>query len=190
MPKWSFDEETDEFKCDALYFAGCAHTETVKIGRAIDPKKRVIELRSGNPHRLEVIGQVPNGGWQEVFWHVCWDNWRLNGEWFSATKPLQKAIAAAVSGKDWTDHVPRLFRRDCDIGEWQEHMLDALDAYEEEVLRKDPCITPTTAAWSFIFDSDFDGRSVLTRHVEAMQSLEAKNPELFASPSPTTGDEL
>ena len=166
MPKTHFDEAAQEYKGDNLYFI--SDGEWIKIGRGGSAANRLRSCQTGNPRPLTLIAEIENIGWQEDFWHCCWNRQRGNGEWFKSTPALIAAIAAAVDGDDWTDHVPPLCSFECDLGEWREHMLDALDAYEDEVVICE-CynMKPAAAARNAIYDPDFDGRSIMTRFIDA-----------------------
>jgi hypothetical protein len=79
----SFDDVEPDVPGDALYVigegAGCS---AVKIGRAIDPAKRLGSLQTGNPHRLFLLHAEPGAGALERSVHGWLDDCRLEGEWF------------------------------------------------------------------------------------------------------------
>lgn len=62
-------------------------TDRVKIGRSIDPQKRLVQLRTGNPTRLKIVaafGPWPDGvaaAW-ESYLHEAFKADRIVGEWF------------------------------------------------------------------------------------------------------------
>lgn len=172
MAKTYFDEATQEYKGDCLYFIEDVAAGAIKIGRGNDALNRLRTCQTGNPRPLELIDAIPNKGWQEAFWHCAWQFNHVRGEWYEADDELRAAIRAIRAGEDWTDHVPPLVLMDNeevpDLGEWREHMLDAMDAYEEVVLIGCcPSLGAREAAAMAIFDGDFDGCSVLTRFIEA-----------------------
>jgi len=81
------------------------------------------------------------------------------------------AIAEVRKGGDWTDHTFVLTEFECDVGEWQGHMLDAMEFYEQIVL-DDECsmMSAEKAALMGIFDPDFDGRCISTRFMDAVNA--------------------
>lgn len=172
MPKTYFDDEAQEYKGDNLYFIEETTSRRIKIGRGANAVARLATLQTGNSDDLHLIDEISNQGWQEAFWHACWDWYRVRGEWFEGDDDLRKAIATIRKGGDWTDHVPRLVQFECDEGEWQEHMLDALDAYTDYVLiGEGEHLKPKQAAQLSIYDDDFDGRCVSTQFADALARL-------------------
>lgn len=171
MPKTYFDEVAQDYKSDHLYFIEDATAGAIKIGRGNDAVSRLRSCQTGNPNKLELIDAIPNLGWQEAFWHCAWQLDHILGEWFQDTPELRAAMAAARSGEDWTDHVPPLVLLESgevpELGEWQEHMLDAMDAYADVALDEAPIMALARAAQWAIFDPDFDGRCLMTRFIEA-----------------------
>jgi hypothetical protein len=160
----------DAYTCDALYFIEDADAGAIKIGRGNDPASRLATMQTGNPRKLALIDALPNMGWQESFWHCAWQLSHIRGEWFEATDELRAAIRAIRAGGDWTDHVPPLMLMDDgeapDIGEWQEHLLDAMDAYEEVALIGClPDMKAKEAASRAIFD--FDGLCIMSQCLTA-----------------------
>lgn len=171
MPRTYLDEETHEYKGDNLYFVEEEESGHIKIGRGRDAFARLSSLQVGNPRKLTLLDEFDNLGWQEDFWHVCWAALRVRGEWFKGAPELRAAIAEVRKGGDWTDHTFVLTEFECDVGEWQEHMLDAMEFYEQIVL-DDECsmMSAEKAALMGIFDPDFDGRCISTRFMDAVNA--------------------
>lgn len=92
-----------------VYFVKCKDSiGLIKIGYAVDPKKRLAVLQTGCPYPLELIGtfqcsNLPECRLREKQLHelfcYCWKN----GEWFSPDKKLREAIAALSIGVDFED---------------------------------------------------------------------------------------
>jgi len=68
---------------DHLYFIQEQGTGHIKIGRSVDPKRRVRSLQTGNAKRLKLIAYFKGKGDQEAYLHELLRDWRLKGEWFS-----------------------------------------------------------------------------------------------------------
>jgi hypothetical protein len=168
VAKTFFDEASQTYKGDNLYFIEDAAACAIKIGRGNDALSRLRSCQTGNPHDLVLLDEIRDLGWQEAFWHCCWATWNIRGEWFSITDDLLAAIRAVRAGEDWTDHVPPLTVYDCDPGEWREHLLDALEAYEEYVLIEPAsAITARRAAEMCVHDPDFDGQCIMSQFINA-----------------------
>lgn len=55
-----------------------------KIGVAKNPGKRLLELQTGNPQRLELIATSPGGTREEGLLHRALDGFWHHGEWFGS----------------------------------------------------------------------------------------------------------
>lgn len=86
---WQNDKKTSE---DHLYFMKCG--EAVKIGRSLDPNKRILGLKTGNPEEIEILFVAQNKGHMESTLHRCFSDWKVreNSEWFSYSKQIQDFI--------------------------------------------------------------------------------------------------
>ena len=71
-----------------VYFLLAPDVRRVKIGRSIDIRRRLIEIRLLSPVMLELIGVVPGGSAVETMYHQRWSHLRQHGEWFQATDEL------------------------------------------------------------------------------------------------------
>jgi hypothetical protein len=58
---------------------GCA---VVKIGKSLDPLKRLAELQTGYPRKLRLLYVEPEAGHLERWLHDCFAEYRQEGEWF------------------------------------------------------------------------------------------------------------
>jgi len=56
----------------------------VKIGRALKPHKRLVELQMGNPNRLTIWKAIPAEDRMalEAYLHLRFASYRMRGEWF------------------------------------------------------------------------------------------------------------
>lgn len=65
----------------------------VKIGTTENsPEERLAQLQIGNPRKLIIIRVVDGGYNLELFLHKYFDEFRLEGEWFSYSEPIKKYI--------------------------------------------------------------------------------------------------
>jgi len=69
----------------------------VKIGIAANADKRLRELQTANPHRLELLGTITGGRSKEMELHERFHHLRLSGEWFTASAELLEYVAALIS---------------------------------------------------------------------------------------------
>lgn len=67
---------------DYLYIIQSDLTGMIKIGRSINPVKRLKQLQTGNPNKLKLIASFKNQGWKEKHLHEKLSRFRLEGEWF------------------------------------------------------------------------------------------------------------
>lgn len=54
----------------------------IKIGYAEQPRRRLKELQTGNPEKLQLLGTVPGGPDREREIHHLFNDFRVKGEWF------------------------------------------------------------------------------------------------------------
>lgn len=181
MAKYIWDEESEEYKGgDDLYFVRMGDKGPIKIGRATDPLKRIQTLQTGNPERLTILHIAKGEGWQETFWHALFAGFRINGEWFRPLGGLPETIAAMADGKDWPAKVKTPCALEWEDGEYAEHILDALDAYGEQVFNGDIVTGGTVLlALGCLWDHDRSGVSLNTRLINQMR---AAYPQAEGSP--------
>tara|TARA_B100001094_G_C18024945_1_gene717072 strand:- start:500 stop:787 length:288 start_codon:yes stop_codon:yes gene_type:complete len=67
---------------DHLYFIQSDKTGMIKIGRSLNPQKRLKQLQTGNPNNLKIIYVFKKQGHLETYLHQYLDKWRCKGEWF------------------------------------------------------------------------------------------------------------
>ncbi|MET8746160.1 GIY-YIG nuclease family protein [Streptomyces sp. NPDC004728] len=65
-----------------VYVIGSAGSARVKIGTSFSPEKRLQELQTGNPGRLEVLWYTAGGRELEALLHRAFADHRVEGEWF------------------------------------------------------------------------------------------------------------
>ncbi|MFF6903309.1 GIY-YIG nuclease family protein [Streptomyces hydrogenans] len=65
-----------------VYVIGPPGSTRVKIGTSVNPDKRLKELQTGNPDRLEVLWSTPGGRELETALHQAFAAYRTEGEWF------------------------------------------------------------------------------------------------------------
>lgn len=66
----------------------------IKIGSAMNLRKRLNGLQTSNPDKLEVLAAIPALGQEEFDLHQKFAHLRLNGEWFRAEPELLTFIDA------------------------------------------------------------------------------------------------
>lgn len=64
----------------AVYFIRSGNF--VKIGKANNPHKRLRQLQTGSPRKLELASVIPGGKSEEKRLHAKYSHLRANGEWF------------------------------------------------------------------------------------------------------------
>jgi hypothetical protein len=60
---------------------------TIKIGKAEDPRRRVMDVRNMNAGPLTLLSIV-HGAWLEALLHGAYREHRLHGEWFAMENPV------------------------------------------------------------------------------------------------------
>jgi hypothetical protein len=62
----------------------------VKIGYSRDPWRRISDLQTGNPHRLEMLAVTPGDFLMESELHKLFDKYNENNEWFLYNEKIQR----------------------------------------------------------------------------------------------------
>lgn len=75
-----------------VYFIQNHPGREIKIGRAVDPYRRLSTLSTGSPGATELIGILPGGADLERELHKRFAHLRLQGEWFSPGDDLLEFI--------------------------------------------------------------------------------------------------
>lgn len=80
----------------AIYFIEMEGLNLLKIGfTERDPKDRLRELQTANPHKLNLLHVMDGGLNQEAELHQSFDHLREQGEWFRFTPELQAFLAVS-----------------------------------------------------------------------------------------------
>ena len=74
------------------YFIHSPKLEAVKIGRSVQPSRRLKALKGGNPDELQILGTVD--GDREGEFHQRFAEYRTKGEWFSIGPKLADFLKA------------------------------------------------------------------------------------------------
>jgi len=77
-----------------IYFIQTADNQYVKVGKADNPAKRLLELQTAAPQKLKLLATLAGGHEQERAIHQRFEHLRARGEWFYATPDL---VSYAVS---------------------------------------------------------------------------------------------
>lgn len=64
----------------------------IKIGYADDPHRRLKQLQTGNPQKLELIGHVDGDMSTEAHIHGLFSDFRVKGEWFELTSDIMAYV--------------------------------------------------------------------------------------------------
>lgn len=77
-----------------VYFIAAPSTHLVKIGRSINPVKRLAQLQLLSPVLLTIAGIINGDSAVEVMLHEHFAYLHSHGEWFHGTPELMRFIAA------------------------------------------------------------------------------------------------
>lgn len=84
--KWEcLRRECKKEKCkkeDSLYLIKDTYNDRLKIGRSINPQKRIKQLQTSNSGSLEILFIVNGRGHEEESLHRKFNELRICGEWF------------------------------------------------------------------------------------------------------------
>lgn len=76
------------------YFIESAATGLIKIGRSVDPEKRLKELQTAAPDKLSILKTFPENLFSEASMHEKFAHLRRHGEWFEDSPEIRDFIAA------------------------------------------------------------------------------------------------
>jgi hypothetical protein len=88
----------------------------VKIGKANDPQKRIADLQTAHPVKLELLATLPGDKWLEKQFHNRFSDRRITGEWFRLTD--EEVRTALVESRGWKP-LPRTPKESRPDGEWR-----------------------------------------------------------------------
>lgn len=66
----------------------------IKIGYADSPRRRLKELQTGNPEKLDLMGTVPGGTARERELHELFCDFHVKGEWFQLVTDILAYLTA------------------------------------------------------------------------------------------------
>lgn len=75
-----------------VYFIG-GDIGAIKIGRAIRPKRRLMQLQMGSPIEISILAITEGGAELEAAYHSRFADTRLRGEWFARSPELMAEIS-------------------------------------------------------------------------------------------------
>ena len=84
-----------ELEGSRVYIIGPASPDFVKIGKALKPDVRRLELQTGHPQELRILGAFEGGINTETAFHRVLAPYRAHGEWFSAGPWLELVLDRA-----------------------------------------------------------------------------------------------
>lgn len=90
-------------KEECVYVIGTPSSQTVKIGRTIQIKKRLADIQRMSPVPLEVLWTHPGGRELETNLHRRFASLRSHGEWFTFTEDPVTAVSQAVLEDVWPE---------------------------------------------------------------------------------------
>lgn len=95
---YHWDKDTESSAKHLYFIKSGVH---VKIGRSLNPKKRLLSLRTGMPLKPQILLVVKNKGHMEMILHKCFSDWRIrgNGEWFMLSQQIQDFITYIKSNR-------------------------------------------------------------------------------------------
>jgi hypothetical protein len=72
-----------------VYFIQCGSNGPIKIGFAKDPKKRVMQLQTGSPYKLNLLWAYQSEDpADERDIHAEFEEYKIRGEWYSPSDRL------------------------------------------------------------------------------------------------------
>jgi hypothetical protein len=82
-----------------LYVIGSPGLAAVKIGfTSGSVAKRLRDLQTGNPHRLELLADIPAVKGDEREMHIMLREYWVQGEWYEASSVFVRMLLAAANG--------------------------------------------------------------------------------------------
>lgn len=99
-----------------VYLITCRETQTCKIGYSKDPYKRVLQLQTSNPFRLELESVLEGDLEYESFIHRYFKKYRLQGEWFKLNDEILTFFNVGLSEQDKDNLLTgKVFDEDVDL---------------------------------------------------------------------------
>lgn len=102
-------KETYEKDC-RVYFVEADGLGLVKIGYALDVRKRFIALMTASPVRLTLLGTLPGGAKLEAAIHAQLADHRAHGEWFHKSAEVLAVVGTAqpAEGQEWLNQAAKV----------------------------------------------------------------------------------
>jgi mRNA-degrading endonuclease YafQ of YafQ-DinJ toxin-antitoxin module len=99
-----------------VYFLQSEIGGPIKIGTAINAKKRLKEIQAVNPYKIEIVALIRGSYKEEKKFHKSFKEHRLHGEWFEPVESLNKLVknlgicnmGAAIQEKPLKDSVVKM----------------------------------------------------------------------------------
>lgn len=82
----------ESLRCRQQVYFIAASTGPVKIGIAVNPEKRRLNLQTSYPYALSILALTPGGAAAERAYHARFAAHRLNGEWFERVPEIETEI--------------------------------------------------------------------------------------------------
>ena len=91
-------QDRKTFNKSCVYVIKSSNPSTYKIGRSVDPRRRLGELQTGNENTLTLIHEqeVSHVNQVEAFCHYVFDKHSLGGEWFLVDDEIMDNFIAKV----------------------------------------------------------------------------------------------
>ncbi|MCX5138340.1 GIY-YIG nuclease family protein [Streptomyces sp. NBC_00338] len=95
------DDSAGPAQAEIVYVIGAPGSTTVKIGRTVNPRKRLAEIQRMSPARLTLLWSHPGGHELETNLHRHFSGLRVHGEWFTFQADPVTMVAWAVGAQPW-----------------------------------------------------------------------------------------
>ena len=73
-----------------IYFIREEGSNYVKIGSSCNPERRIEDIQTSNPRKLELVRMIDGGDRAETILHSIFKKDRVRGEWFRISKELEQ----------------------------------------------------------------------------------------------------
>lgn len=91
----------DPQRAEIVYVIGSSGSDTVKIGRTTNPRKRLADIQRMSPLRLEILWAHPGGHELETNLHRQFSALRTHGEWFTFGTDPVATVQWAIQERPW-----------------------------------------------------------------------------------------
>ncbi len=143
-------------KPEHVYFILDVESETVKIGAALFPERRLANMQSGNPHTLRVAKVIEYGGVRlERELHRLFRDAAIGHEWFRLTPEIREYI-----GQDLTT---RPLKIDDELRQFLPPLSDGQKIGLEQDMLKHGCLSPLVL-WGETLVEGYHRYDICQRH--------------------------